>query len=561
MTTQQSWHTLYSADVDARPALPEATVLDLFRRHVTAEPEACALRYFGRDISRGELDSLSDHLAHALAAQGVTAGARVAIALQNTPVFVQCALAAWKLNAVVVPVNPMSRARELGHLLRDCTPKALVAHPDLAEVVRQTGCDADLDVRLVWSDPSELGGTLPAPWPPAPRAPEAGVTLTELLSTVPARGDIAWNDPEPHDTALLTYTSGTTGPSKGAMSTHANLTYQAVVSGRWFGLAEGESLLTTAPLFHITGLGLHLAAALGNGVPMVLTYRFQAEAVLRLLHTYSPTVTVGAITAFIALADHADAGDPGMAALRTSFSGGAPVPRKVVERYRSDFGVYVHNIYGLTETSSACIAVPRGRDAPVDQDSGALSIGVPLPLTDVRLVDDTGEPMPPGTTGEIVVRGPGVGPGYWNRPEETANAFRADGLHTGDVGIMDEHGWVFVVDRKKDLLVVSGYKVWPRDVEDVLYLHPAIREAAVVGRPDEYQGESVQAFVALRVGQTVTTEQLREHCRTHLAAYKVPRSVEFLAELPKTATGKIMRRQLRGSELTATTIEAPSRAE
>ena len=217
----------------------------------------------------------------------------------------------------------------------------------------------------------------------------------------------------------------------------------------------------------------------------------------------------------------------------------------MVERFESEVGPYIHNIYGLTESTSACIGVPLGTRAPVDEKSGALAIGVPLPGTHVTVVGEDREELPPGTAGELVVRGPSVGTGYWNRPDETASAFRAEGLHTGDVGVMDEQGWIYIVDRKKDLLVVSGYKVWPREVEDVLYLHPAVREAAVVGRPDEYQGESVQAFVALRSGQTVTAEELQAHCRENLSAYKCPRRIDFLDDLPKTATGKILRRELK----------------
>jgi long-chain acyl-CoA synthetase len=278
---------------------------------------------------------------------------------------------------------------------------------------------------------------------------------------------------------------------------------------------------------------------------MVLTYRFEPATVLGLMERYRPTFTVGAITAYIALADRAEPGNEAMAAMSNAFSGGAPVAQSVVDRYERDFGVYVHNIYGLTESTSACIGVPRGQRAPVDEASGALAIGVPMPGANVCVVDESGAEVPPGTAGELVVRGPMVGTGYWNRADETTNAFRPLGLHTGDVGVMDEQGWVFIVDRKKDLLVVSGYKVWPREVEDVLYLHPAVREAAVVGRPDEYQGESVQAFVALRSGQTATAEELREHCRKNLSAYKCPRTIEFLDDLPKTATGKILRRELK----------------
>jgi long-chain acyl-CoA synthetase len=525
--------------------MPDTTVPAMFAEHAAADPDAPAVHYFGRDLSRGEVDRLSDSVAHGLAALGVGRGDRVAIALQNTPAFVLTLLATWKLGAIGVPVNPMLRAKELGHLVRDCEPRILVCHPEMADVVDEVLGTLRTGIAVVWSAPADLAGELPGPWPETALPPGVGfASLLDHPSGTTGAGNVT---PAPEDTALLTYTSGTTGPSKGAMSTHANLVYQAVVSREWFGLTAEDGILTTAPLFHITGLGLHLAIGLGAGIPMVLTYRFDAATVLALMERYRPTFTVGAITAFIALADHAEAGNEAMAALDNAFSGGAPVAQSVVERYERDFGVYVHNIYGLTESTSACISVPRGVRAPVDEASGALAIGMALPGTTVTVVGEVGEELPRGTAGELVVRGPSVGTGYWSRPEETAHAFRPAGLHTGDVGVMDEDGWIYIVDRKKDLLVVSGYKVWPREVEDVLYLHPAVREAAVVGRPDDYQGESVQAFVALRSGHRASAEELQAHCRENLSAYKCPRSVEFLDDLPKTATGKILRRELRGA--------------
>ncbi len=550
MSRQPRWTRLYAAEVPADPDLPAGTVLSMFRERVQEEPGAPALHYFGRDIDRDELDRLSDAAARGLAGLGVGAGDRVAVSLQNTPAFVVCLLASWKLGAIVVPVNPMLRAKELSHLVHDCEPRVLVAHPDMRDVVDEVASALTEGPTVLWSLPEDLAGDLAGPWSATSPRPDAASMLSALLaaddagpSAEPRTGR---HDPSSDDVALLTYTSGTTGPSKGAMSTHANLTYQAVVSTGWFGLTASDRILTTAPFFHITGLGLHLAVALANGIPMVLTYRFEPATVLGLMSRYRPTFTIGAITAFIALADRAEPGDEGMGSMRTCFSGGAPVAQSVVDRYEHDFGVYVHNIYGLTESTSACIAVPRGTRAPVDEASGALAIGVPLPGSHVTIVGEDGAELPPGTAGEIVVRGPSVGTGYWNRPDETANAFRGEGLHTGDVGVMDEDGWIFVVDRKKDLLVVSGYKVWPREVEDVLYLHPAVREAAVVGRPDDYQGESVEAYVALRSGATATAEELQAHCRERLSAYKCPRTVEFLDDLPKTATGKILRRELRG---------------
>jgi len=231
--------------------------------------------------------------------------------------------------------------------------------------------------------------------------------------------------------------------------------------------------------------------------------------------------------------------------MTSTYSGGAAVPAAVVDRYEKQFGVYIRNGYGLTEAASVCVAVPIGERAPIDRDSGATSIGRPLPGVTVTIVADDGTEAPHGTTGEIVIRGPQVGDGYWNRQEETANTFRPTGLHTGDVGIIDGQGWIYVVDRKKDLIVVSGYKVWPRDVEDVLYRHPSVAEAAVIGVPDSYRGESVAAYVVPRPGTTITSDELNQHCREQLSAYKCPRSYEIVSTLPKSASGKILRRLLR----------------
>jgi long-chain acyl-CoA synthetase len=268
---------------------------------------------------------------------------------------------------------------------------------------------------------------------------------------------------------------------------------------------------------------------------------------LALIAKYRPTFTIGAITAFIALLDGAAGSSEALGAFDTVYSGGAPVPSEVVERFEAATSIYIHNIYGLTETTSACIAVPRGTRAPIEPRSRALAVGIPMGGTTVTIVDDAGRPVPAGHEGEIVVSGPQVGVGYWNRPDETAHAFRSDGMHTGDIGVMDAEGWVYVVDRKKDLVVVSGYKVWPREVEDVLYRHPAVKEAAVVGRPDSYRGETLHAYLSVRDGAAVTVDELRALCREHLSAYKVPSEYFFIDEIPKTLTGKILRRTLPGA--------------
>jgi long-chain acyl-CoA synthetase len=521
-------------------------VLTAFAEHRRRDPDAVAVHYYGNRISRAELDQLSDSLAVWLIESGVSRGNRVAVSLQNTPMFAVALLATWKLGAVLVPVNPMLRTAELTPLLSDCEPRVLLAHPVMADVIVDALTEVAHPPTLLWSHPSDLAGDQAAPWSENPTVPPAGTAA--LLQIDHHRGrSLKAHRPSPEELALLVYTSGTTGPSKGAMLTHANIGYHALVTPAWLGLDGADPVLTIAPFFHITGLGMHLALGLGGGMPLVMTYRFEAQQILELVQHYTPRFTVATITAYIALAEHATSEQDrrALSGMSSAISGGAAVPAAVVDRYERDFGVYIRNGYGLTETASACVIVPPGERAPVDPGSGATSIGQPLPGVSVSVVAEDGSEALAGTVGEIVLRGPQVGTGYWQSPDETANAFQPDGLHTGDIGLVDADGWIYLVDRKKDLIVSSGYKVWPRDVEDALSRHPAVAEAAVIGVPDDYRGESVHAFVTVRPGHALNADELNRHCREHLSAYKCPRDYEIVSELPKSASGKILRRLLR----------------
>jgi len=263
------------------------------------------------------------------------------------------------------------------------------------------------------------------------------------------------------------------------------------------------------------------------------------------------TYTIGAITVFNAILEIPQASADHFSTVKALFSGGAPIPPSTVERFKKGFGVYIHNAYGMTETTSGVIAVPPGAEAPVDAASGTLSIGVPLPNIEARIMGVDGAPVPPGTQGELELSGPQIVPGYWNNPEATIHTMPGGRLRTGDVAIMDERGWVYLVDRLKDQINVSGFKVWPREVEDVLYEHPAVHEAAVVGQPDEYRGETVVAFVSLKSGTSATEQELIVFTKERLAAYKYPRSVHVIGDLPKTQTGKIRRRELRDNNTAA----------
>jgi long-chain acyl-CoA synthetase len=536
------WRALYPPGMPTEIAPDVPGVLARFRATVRAAGDAPCLHYFGATLTRQEVDDASDALAVALVQRGVGPGERVAISLQSTPAFVLTALAAWKLGAIVVPVNPMYRVRELAHVLQDSGACVLVADPGLRETIEALPAAATPH-QVLYSAGHELAGDATGPWPDGETAPSP--RWVDALAE--GRGARPPDPPSPAtEIAMLTYTSGTTGPAKAAMNTHANLAYEIEAGRRWLSLGDDDVIFAAAPLFHITGFTLHMVLALGTGVPVVLAHRFSVASCLALFERYRPTFTVAATTVFVALLAEGATAWERLRPLRKVLSGGAPVPATVVETYERDVGPYIHNAYGLTETTSATILVPLGRRAPVDPASGALSIGVPLPGVAVRILGDDGAELPSGETGEIAVRGPQVSAGYWNNPVETAAAFPGGELRTGDVGFMDEQGWVYIVDRKKDLIVASGYKVWPREVEDVLYEHPAVREAAVVGAPDDYRGETVHAFVSLNGGERTSGDELRAFCRQRLAAYKCPSRIEVLEDLPKTPTGKILRRDLRG---------------
>ncbi|GAB4427939.1 MAG: long-chain fatty acid--CoA ligase [Chloroflexi bacterium OHK40] len=554
------WLAHYAPGIPADLPEPTLSAIDQFRVAARRDPSAPAIYYFDTTISYGELDALSSSLAAALEARGVRAGDRVALYLQNVPGYWLAQLAAWKLGAIVVPLNPMFKARELEYHLCDSGATALITHESLfAEVAREAVAYTPTRHVITCSELDFLGpGERPAVLASASRQPHPRADdMLELCRRHAGAADPA-APVAPADIAFLTYTSGTTGRPKGAMNTHANVAYNAEVYRIWMELSAADVIVGAAPLFHITGAIAHLAAAALVGAPVILTYRFDAAELLRQIERRRGSFLMASITLYNALMNHPAITAHDLSSLTKCFSGGAPIAPALVEQFRARTGAYIHNLYGLTETTSPSHAVPLGATAPVDAASGALSVGLPIPGAVVKIVDDAGNELPPGSVGELATWGPMVVPGYWRKPDESAQAIRAGWLHTGDVGWMDEQGWFFIVDRKKDMIIASGYKVWPREVEDTLYLHPAVREAAVIGVPDEYRGETVKAYVSLKPGAATTPEELIGFCRERLAAYKAPRFVEIVAELPKTATGKLLRRQLREEHLAAQQIAATS---
>ncbi|MFE9609207.1 class I adenylate-forming enzyme family protein [Streptomyces sp. NPDC006012] len=538
------WLALLGAAQRA-PVDPEDSLVHALRRVVAEAPDRTFLRYFDARISYRETDELSDSVAAHLAERGLEPGDRVAVQLQNSPHFVLAVLGAWKAGAIVVPVNPMYKSVEVARLLRDSGATALIcAERAWAGYLRTTA--ADTPVRIVLTT-GELdfqtrhdARVLDFEPLPEPADTDDLVAVARRAAAAPAG-----RAPGPGDVALISYTSGTSGIPKGATNTHGNIMYNAERQRTGLDLPAAPVYHALAPLFHITGMVCQFGACLNSAGTLVLTYRFEPGVVLEAFAEHRPHYTVGPATAFMALAAHPDAAPDHFASLVHVSSGGAPLPPALVEKFRADFGPYIRNGYGLTECTAPCAVVPPDLEAPVDPGSGTLAVGVPGADTVIRIVDDEGAEVPFGRPGEIAVRGPQVVPGYWRLPEATGETFPDGELRTGDIGFMDRQGWLYVVDRKKDMINASGFKVWPREVEDVLYTHPAVREAAVVGVPDDYRGESVKAYISLRPGATADPAELAAYCKERLAVYKYPRHVEILPDLPKTASGKILRRDLR----------------
>ncbi|MGO9567575.1 MAG: class I adenylate-forming enzyme family protein [Desulfomonilaceae bacterium] len=552
---KRPWLSSYPDGVAHDLETASATAIDDFNKSVLSRPDFPAVCYFDHSISYREVNRLSESLAAAFRDFGLQPGDRIIVDLQNIPQFPIAIYAAWKLGIIVVPLNPMYKDQELSYFFKDSGAKLFLTLDEIASTLDLSFLKNTEVERIITTSALDL---LPAEASPpealknTKRVSVAGcLDLLEILDKYKnVRIDCC--EVSPDTVAYLTYTSGTTGQPKGAMNTHGNIAFSARVYQAMMGIDSNDVVLGVAPLFHVTGEVAHAAIAALAGIPVVLFYRFDPGEALRLIERWKVTMTVASTTVYIALTNHPDIEKRDLSSFVKAYSGGAAVSKAVVDHFQELTGLRLHNVYGMTETNSPSHITPLGKEGPVDAESGAVSVGVPVPNSVSRIVDlgDSTRELAPGEVGEIVNRGPMVIPGYWNKPEETSHAIRDGWLFSGDVGKMDEHGWFYVVDRKKDLIIASGYKVWPRDVEDVLYQHPAVREAAVVGMPDPYRGETVKAFVALKEGleRSVSADDIISFCKSRMAAYKYPRQVQFVSEIPKTLTGKFLRRALREKE-------------
>jgi long-chain acyl-CoA synthetase len=504
-----------------------ATLLD---QGAQRSGDRVALRSGDEEHTYGALDERARRLAGHLRGAGLRPGARVGLLLPNVPDFPVAYFGAMRAGASVVPMNALLRAREIAYYLQDSGAEVLIAWHEQLEVAMEGARQAG--VRHVLC----AGGT-----------GEGALALEQVLADTSPDAHLAQRDPG--DPAVILYTSGTTGKPKGALLTHSNLLWNAQISVELHEIGPEDRLLGTLPLFHSFGQTCVLNAAFRRGAQVVLIPRFEPEAALDLIEAHGVTVFIGVPTMYVGLLNAESASRRNLSSLRLCVSGGASIPVDVLHGFEARFGCRVLEGYGLSETS------PIATFNHLERPSKPGSIGTAIWGTDLRIADNAGVTVPTDEVGEILIRGHNVMAGYHGRPEATAEAIDADGwLHTGDMARMDEDGYVFIVDRKKDLILRGGYNVYPREVEEVLYEHPDVMEAAVIGVPDAELGEEVAAAVVARPGATIDPSELREWVRAQVAPYKYPRVVVVVPELPKGATGKILKRELPADLFTAARV-------
>jgi long-chain acyl-CoA synthetase len=497
----------------------------ILRESAAASPDKPVALYDGGQMTYAQVDALSDQLAAGLQEQGLRPGDGVGLQLPNLPQFLVAYFGILKAGAVVIPMNVLLKAPEVAFHLGDSNARAFITWAGVLDDAAKGAAEAGVPNIFVVGDAPDSQAT----------APFAG-----LLATPPT-GERPFVARQPTDTAVIIYTSGTTGRPKGAELTHFQLYMNADIPGRLFDVREDDIIITVLPLFHVFGLSSILNIAVRFGCTVSLIPRFDAGTVLAAIQRHRATIFEGVPTMFMALLQHPQLGQYDVSSLRVAISGGAAIPAQVLDAFEDRFGVVILEGYGLSETAST---TTFNRSAT---ERRPYSVGKPIWGTELQIWDDEGRPLPPGrdNVGELVTRGFHVMKGYLNSPEATAAAFAGGWFHTGDLGYVDDDGFVFIVDRKKELIIRGGYNVYPREVEEVLYAHPAIAEAAVVGIPDQHLGEEVKAFVALKPGQELVESELIAYCKERIAAYKYPRVIEVRDELSKSATGKVLKKQLK----------------
>ncbi|MBN8200780.1 MULTISPECIES: long-chain-fatty-acid--CoA ligase [Bacillaceae] len=555
MAEAKPWLKQYPAEIPSTLSYPKQPVQDYLKNAAEEFPEKIAIHFMGKEVTYKYIYDSSLKLAAYLQKLGIEKGDRVAIMLPNTPQSVISYYGILMAGGVVVQTNPLYMERELEYQMKDSGAKAIITmdilFPRVSKVMPQT----ELKHIIV----TAIKDALPFPKNliyPFIQKKQYGIVvnvkheghnhlLTEILKRPAEPLKIHDFDFE-EDLALLQYTGGTTGFPKGVMLSHSNLVSNTAMCKAWlYKCRRGEeTVLGILPFFHVYGMTTVMILSVMDAHKMVLLPKFDPETTLKTIHKERPTLFPGAPTIYIGILNHPDIKKYDLSSIDSCISGSAALPVEVQQKFEEITGGKLVEGYGLTESSPVTHA-----NFLWDRPRVKGSIGVPWPDTDAAIFSlETGEGLPAGEVGEIAVKGPQVMKGYWNRPEETAQTLRDGWLLTGDLGYMDENGYFYVVDRKKDMIIAGGFNIYPREIEEVLYEHPAVQEVVAAGIPDPYRGETVKAYIVLKEGKEATEEELNLFARKHLAAYKVPRLYEFRKELPKTAVGKILRRALVDEE-------------
>lgn len=543
--TQKPWLKHYDFWVPGEmnfPRQPIHQILDLAALQFSDRP---AVAFGDALLTYAEIKAQVDRLATALAGLGIGKGDRVGIMLPNCPQYLISFFAIVRLGAIVANVNPLYTPREVEMVARDSGMRAIITLDVLTGIVRDIQTQSQIECILTTSLEAYTTG-LQAPAP----TPADTLSFEELIAcvNVPNLPRIEIDPAE--DVAILQYTGGTTGVPKGAMLTHANIfavTLQCAVWSSYFVERGDERFLLVLPFFHVYGLVVGAIFGVWCGAMQILIPKFDVKLLLAAIERHQPTFFPGVPTLFISMLNHPGAKRAGLDRVRRFNSGSAPLPLEVLEQFEQMSGAVLYEGYGMTETAALATTTPTlSKRKPG-------SIGLPVTGTTCKIVDlKTGErEVPVGEAGELCLRGPQVMKGYWNRPQETAAAIRDGWLYTGDIARMDEDGYFTIVQRKKDMIIVSGFNVYPTEIEDVLFTHQAVKEVAVIGVPCPYRGEAVKAFIIKNDDVAVAVEELIEYCRARLARYKVPSFIEFVQSLPKSTIGKVLRRELQDAEIAA----------
>jgi long-chain acyl-CoA synthetase len=548
------WVQFYEPGVSATLSYPDLTLGGVLEETTRKFPDHTALLFFGKKITYAELDRLVNRFARALAGLGVKKGDRVALMLPNIPQMVIAYYGTLRLGAIAVATNPLYHAHELEVQLKDSGAETLVAvdmfYPVISQALPKTSVKSLILCGIKDYLPFPLNLLYPIKakiekqWVSVKRVPPIHDFLAIIARASDARPDAHVSS---QDTAILQYTGGTTGIPKGAILTHRNLVVNAVQCRTWLTVRnEGEErILSVIPFFHVYGMTTAMNLGVLIGAELILLPKFHTKEVLEAIQKHRPTIFPGIQAMYQAIGHYSKIQKYDLTSIKAAISGAGPLMHEVQDLFEHITQARIVEGYGLTEASPVTHANPIfGR-----RKTG--TIGLPWPDTEAKIVDvETGmKELPLGEAGELVVRGPQVMKGYWNKPEETAKTLRSGWLHTGDIAKMDQEGYFMIVDRIKDMIKTVGENVYPREIEEVLFTHPKVKDAVVIGLPhEEFMGEKIKAYIVLKEGQTATAAEIIEFCKVELSKFKVPKEVEFRDQLPKTLVGKVLRRVLRDEE-------------